>query len=256
MPVLFVGHGNPMNAVEDNRWSRGLRALAAALPAPRAILAVSAHWFVAGSHTTGTARPETIHDFSGFPDALSRVRYPSPGDPALADRVVGLLGRRRASVVGDRGLDHGAWSVLVHLRPGADVPVVQLSLDATLPPAEHLALGRALAPLRDEGVLILGSGNLTHNLRHAFGAWHRGETATPAWAAAFDADVARAVAQRDGAWLGHALDSPAGRQAHPSPDHYLPLLYVAGAAGQDGQVTSPLEGFDMASLSMRSVLVT
>jgi 4,5-DOPA dioxygenase extradiol len=255
MPVLFVGHGNPMNAIEDNPWSRAQRALATRLPRPRAILAVSAHWYVDGLHTTGSERPPTIHDFGGFPEALYRVRYPAPGDPALAKRVVGMLGAQRASVTGGWGLDHGTWSVLRHLRPEADVPVVQLSLDASLAPAEHLAVGRALAPLRDEGVLILASGNLTHDLRHAFGAWHRGETATPAWAAAFDEAAARAVAERDEAWLIGALDREEGRRSHPTPDHWLPVLYLAGAAGPSDPVTSPITGFDMSSLSMRSILV-
>jgi len=255
MPALFVGHGNPMNAIEDNAWSRAQQALAARLPRPRAILAVSAHWFVDGLHATGAERPRTIHDFGGFPEALYRVQYPAPGDPALAGRVVALLGARRASVTGGWGLDHGTWSVLRHLLPAADVPVVQLSLDASLAPAEHLALGRALAPLRDEGVLILGSGNLTHDLRHAFGAWHRGETATPEWAAAFDGAAARAVAERDEAWLVGALEREEGRRSHPTPDHWLPLLYVAGAAGPSDPVSSPITGFDMSSLSMRSILV-
>lgn len=255
MPALFVGHGSPMNAIEDNAWSRAQIALAGRLPRPRAILAVSAHWYVEGLHTTGAERPPTIHDFGGFPEALYRVQYPAPGDPALARRVVALLGARRASVTGGWGLDHGTWSVLRHLRPEADVPVVQLSLDASLAPAEHLALGRALAPLRDEGVLILGSGNLTHDLRHAFGAWHRGDTATPGWAAAFDEAAARAVAERDEAWLVGALERDEGRRAHPTPDHFLPLLYVAGAAGPDDRVSSPITGFDMSSLSMRSILV-
>jgi 4,5-DOPA dioxygenase extradiol len=255
MPALFVGHGNPMNAIEDNRWSQAQRALAARLPKPLAILVVSAHWFVDGLHATGAERPETIHDFGGFPDALYRVQYPAPGDPALARRAVALLGGKRASVTGGWGLDHGAWSVLRHLRPEADVPVVQLSLDASLSAAEHLALGRALAPLRDEGVLLLASGNLTHNLRHAFGAWHRGDQATPAWAATFDEAAARAVAERDEAWLAGALEREEGRLSHPTPDHWLPLLYVAGAAHAGEPVTSPITGFDMGSLSMRSILV-
>jgi 4,5-DOPA dioxygenase extradiol len=255
MPALFVGHGNPMNAIEENRWSEGQRALAARLPTPRAVLAISAHWFVEGTHTTGAAHPETIHDFGGFPDALYRVEYPAPGDPALARRVVSLLGGRRASVTGGWGLDHGTWTVLCHLLPKADVPVVQLSLDANLSPAEHLAMGRALAPLREEGVLILGSGNLTHNLRHAFGAWHRGEGETPAWAAAFDEGAARALVERDERWLVSALEQEEGRLSHPTPDHWLPLLYVAGAAAPDEQVQFPIEGFDMGSLSMRSVLI-
>jgi len=255
MPVLFVGHGNPMNAIEENRWSQAQRALATSLPRPRAILAISAHWYVDGTHTTGGAHPETIHDFGGFPAALYQVQYPAAGDPALAKRAVALLGGRHASVTSGWGLDHGTWSVLCHLRPAADVPVVQLSIDAGLAPAEHLALGRALAPLRDEGVLILGSGNLTHNLRHAFGAWHSGDAATPAWAAAFDEGAARAVAERDEAWLISALERDEGRLAHPTPDHFLPLLYVAGAASKDDPVSSPITGFDMGSLSMRSMLI-
>jgi 4,5-DOPA dioxygenase extradiol len=210
---------------------------------------------VDGLFTTGAERPETIHDFGGFPEALYRVQYPAPGDPALARHVVSLVGASRASVTGGWGLDHGTWSVLRHLRPDADVPVVQLSLDAGLEPFEHLGLGRALAPLRDEGVLLLGSGNLVHNLRHAFGAWHRGEKETPAWAAAFDEATARAVASHDLDWLAGALDGEDGRRAHPTPDHWLPLLYVAGAASAVDPVASPITGFDMASLSMRSFLI-
>ena len=254
LPVLFVGHGSPMNAIEENQWSRGFRALADLLPKPRAVLAISAHWFLPGLHLTGAPRPETIHDFGGFPRELCQVQYPAPGDPALARRVVELLGERRATVRSDWGLDHGSWSVLVHLRPAADVPVVQLSLDARLSPAEHLALARALAPLRDEGVLIMASGNVVHNLRHAFSAMHSGDLATPAWASAFDAEVARAAEQRDGAWLQRALGTEEGRRAHPSPDHFLPLLYAVGAAEASERVRFPITGFDLSSLSMRAIL--
>jgi 4,5-DOPA dioxygenase extradiol len=253
MPVLFAGHGSPMNAIEDNRWSRALRALAPRLPRPRAILSVSAHWYVAGTFVTGDDRPETLHDFGGFPRALFEVQYPAPGDPALARRAVRLLGEGRASVRDDWGLDHGTWSVLLHLLPAADVPVVQLSIDGRLSHAAHLDLGRALAPLRDEGVLILASGNVTHNLGHAFAAWRRGETATPAWAGAFDDGVARAVGSRDGAFLAGALEGEGGRLAHPTPDHYLPLLYAFGASADDDPVSFPVTGFDMGSLSMRTV---
>jgi 4,5-DOPA dioxygenase extradiol len=253
-PVLFVGHGSPMNAIEENPWSRGFRSLAALLPKPKAVLAVSAHWFLPGLHLTGEPRPETIHDFGGFPDELYRAQYPAPGSPELAGRVVKLLGGQRASVRTDWGLDHGTWSVLVHLRPAADVPVVQLSLDARLKPAEHLALAKELAPLRDEGVLIMASGNVTHNLRHAFSAMHTGDLATPAWASTFDAEVARAAEQRDAAWLGKALSTPEGQRSHPSPDHFLPILYAVGAAGADERVRFPITGFDLASLSMRAIL--
>jgi 4,5-DOPA dioxygenase extradiol len=255
MPVVFVGHGNPMNAIEDNVWSRGFRELGRALPRPRAILAVSAHWYVDGTFTTGGERPETIHDFYGFPDELSRVQYPAPGDPGLASRAIQLVGERRASLSTEWGLDHGTWSVLVHLRPAADVPVVQLSIDARLAPAEHLAIGRTLAPLRDEGVLVLGSGNVVHNLRHAFGAWQRGETRTPEWARELDQGVARALERHDADHLARALATEAGRLSHPTPDHYLPLLYVAGASSSADPVRFPIEGFDMASLSMRSVVL-
>lgn len=255
MPVLFVGHGSPMNAIEDNAWSRAFRAMARELPRPRAVLAVSAHWYVAGTFTTGNARPETIHDFGGFPEELYRVRYPAPGSPGLARRAVELVGAGRAAVRDDWGLDHGTWSVLLHAWPEADVPVVQLSIDGRLPPAGHLAIGRALAPLRDEGVLVLGSGNVTHNLRHAFASMRSGDARTPEWARAFDADVASALEAHDTRRLEHALDGEAGRMAHPSPDHYLPLLYVAGAARPEDAVRFPVTGFDLGSLSMRAALL-
>ena len=254
MPVLFVGHGSPMNAVEDNVWSRAFRALALALPRARAIVAISAHWYVEGTFATANERPGTIHDFGGFPDELYRVQYPAPGDPELAQRVVRLVGEQRASLSAEWGLDHGTWSVLVHLQPAADVPVVQLSLDGRLPAAEHLAIGRALAPLRDEGVLILGSGNVVHNLRHAFSSLHRGDARTPDWARTFDAETARALSRHDHDALVRALAGDAGRLAHPTPDHYLPLLYAAGASAREDAVRFPIEGFDMASLSMRSVI--
>ncbi|WP_242352987.1 MULTISPECIES: 4,5-DOPA dioxygenase extradiol [Anaeromyxobacter] len=255
MPVLFVGHGNPMNAIEDNAWSRGFRALAAELPRPKAILSISAHWYVDGTYTTANDRPETLHDFGGFPEELYRVRYPAPGDVALARHVVGLVGERRSSPSLEWGLDHGTWSVLVHLRPEADLPVVQLSVDGRLAPNEHLAIGRALAPLRDEGVLVMGSGNVVHNLRHAFSAWSRGDTTTPDWARAFDAEVADAVSRHDRTALAGLLESDLGQAAHPTPDHYLPLLYAVGASDPGEPVRFPIVGFDMASLSMRSVVL-
>ncbi len=255
LPVLFVGHGSPMNVIEDNAWSRAFRSLAGLIPRPRAVLSVSAHWYVPGTFATAAPRPETIHDFGGFPEELYRVQYPAPGDPELARRVVRLVGETRASPSDAWGLDHGTWSVLVHFLPAADVPVVQLSIDARLPPAEHLAIGRALAPLRDEGVLVLGSGNVTHNLRHAFSAWHRGDEATPGWARRFDEEVAGALQRHDTAFLVGALESDVGSLAHPTPDHYLPLLYAAGAAGPGERVRFPDTGFDMSSLSMRSAIL-
>jgi 4,5-DOPA dioxygenase extradiol len=182
------------------------------------------------------------------------VQYPASGDVGLARRAVELLGVERAAPSTDWGLDHGTWSVLLHLRPLADVPVVQLSLNEHLPPAEHLALGRALAPLRDEGVLVMGSGNLVHNLGHAMRSYQRGDLSTPAWASAFDADVARAVEEHDHEFLARAVGGESGRMSHPTLDHYLPLLYAAGAAGGAGTVSFPITGFDLGSLSMRSIL--
>jgi 4,5-DOPA dioxygenase extradiol len=254
MPVLFVGHGSPMNAIEDNPWSRGFRSLASLIPEPAAIVAVSAHWFVPGTFLTGNARPETIHDFGGFPQELYEVQYPAPGQPDLARRISRLIGEMRSSVRDDWGLDHGTWSVLRHLRPEADLPVIQLSIDERMRPADHLALGRMLAPLREERVLIMGSGNLVHNLRHAFGSLRSGDLSTPEWAVQFDADLARAIEQRDAAYLSGALDGGAGQMAHPTPDHYLPLLYAAGAADSGDPVRFPIEGFDLSSISMRAVL--
>jgi 4,5-DOPA dioxygenase extradiol len=252
MPAVFLGHGNPMNAIEDTAYSRAWRALGAALPRPRAILAVSAHWYLPGSFVTAMERPRTIHDFGGFPAELRAVQYPAPGDPALARRVRGLLGPDVGLDAGHWGLDHGTWSVLVHAFPDADVPVVQLSLDESLSPREHLELGSRLAPLRDEGVLILGSGNVVHNLE-AY-AWGVQSGAPFDWALRFDQAVRRAVEDGDAATL--AAYDRLGRDAAlsvPTPEHYLPLLYVLGARHPDDAVTFPVSGFDGGSISMLAV---
>jgi 4,5-DOPA dioxygenase extradiol len=243
-----------MNAIEDNIWTRGFRKLAGLLPRPKAILSVSAHWFVPGTLVTGNEQPETIHDFGGFPRELFAMQYPAQGDVVLAARVVDLIGAGRAQLSNDWGLDHGTWTVLHHLRPDADCPVVQLSIDHRLTPAEHLALGRALSPLRDEGVLIMGSGNVTHNLRHAMASFRTGDRAIPPWASGFDGEVARGLEQHDGDFLARAITTDAGRMSHPTIDHYLPLLYATGAADERDAVTFPITGFDGGSLSMRSVL--
>jgi 4,5-DOPA dioxygenase extradiol len=240
-----------MNAVEDNAWSRAFKLLGQELPKPRAIVCVSAHWFVQESLVTGNEQPETIHDFGGFPEALRQMQYPAPGDVTLAKRIVALVPAARLTL--DWGLDHGSWSVLHHLRPAADCPVVQLSIDARLPGPKHWELGRALAPLRDEGVLILGSGNIVHNLRDAMGRMRRGDTQTPDFAASFDRDVEQALSQHDARFLSQAYDDARGREAHPTPEHYLPLLYAAGAAADSDRITFPITGFDGGSLSMRAV---
>ncbi len=254
MPVLFVGHGSPMNAIEDNDWSRGFRALGAALPRPKLILAISAHWFVPGTFLTGDERPKTIHDFSGFPPALYSMRYPARGDVEAARHIVRILGEERASLSTAWGIDHGVWTVLRHMRPQADCPVVELSMDQRIPPAEHLELGRKLAPLRDDGVLVIGSGNIVHNLRYAMMRKRRGDVSTPPWAARFDEEVAHAAERHDADFLVRALDTEDGSTSHPTPEHYLPLLYAFGAAGEGGGVRFPISGFDMGSLSMRAIV--
>ncbi len=251
MPVLFVGHGSPMNALEDNVFSRGHAALARLVPRPRAILAVSAHWEADGTFTTLDDPPATIHDFGGFPPALYSMTYVAPGDPALARRAAALAS---GSATEGRGLDHGTWAVLHRMYPEADVAVVQLALDVRATAGEHAAMGRALAPLRDEGVLILASGNLTHDLRDAVGRMRSGDTSTPDWAAGFDTETAHALEARDEAWLLGALETPDGRRAHPTSEHWLPILYAFGASDAADAVTFPMTGFDLGSLSMRSVL--
>lgn len=254
MPVLFAGHGSPMNAIEDTRWGRALADLGRNLPRPRAVLVVSAHWYGRGLLATAAERPKTIHDFGGFPEELFSVRYPAPGSPELARRVVELLANEGAGLSEDRGLDHGAWSVLVHLFSSADVPVVQLSVDATRDAASQVALGERLSILREEGVLLLASGNVTHNLGAAFYAMRSGDLQSPSWAADFDRRTRQALESRDRSGLQALLDSDQGRLAHPSPDHWFPLLVAYGASRDSDRLTFPVEGFDLGSLSMRSCL--
>jgi len=256
MPVLFVGHGSPMNVIEDNRWSQNFSALRTLVPPPKAILAVSAHWYVDGTYVTAQANPRTIHDFSGFPKALYEIEYPAPGQRQLASRIRNLLGAERATLSTEWGLDHGTWSVLRWMFPQADVPVVQVSIDRRLPPRKHFELGRAIADLRDEGVLILGSGNIVHNLRDAFQRLRTGTAGTPDWAQRFDAAVAETVTQQDTNRLVRLVADDDGPTAHPTLDHWLPLLYAVGASDRDDAVSFPIDGFDLGSLSMRSVVFT
>lgn len=254
MPVLFVGHGSPMNIIEDNRWSRGFAALAGVVPRPSAILVISAHWFVEGTYLTGDLRPRTIHDFSGFPRALYEIDYPAPGQVDLARRVRTLLTEQGAELSTEWGFDHGTWGVLRSMFPAADIPVLQLSIDRRLAPDRHHEIGRSLAELRDDGVLILGSGNVVHNLRDAFRRMQTGSTETPDWAQRFDDTVADVVGERDTRALLSLGSSSDGRLAHPSPDHFLPLLYAYGATDDADAATFPAQGFDLGSISMRNVL--
>jgi 4,5-DOPA dioxygenase extradiol len=252
LPALFLGHGNPMNALQANVWTRGWAALGAALPRPRAVLAISAHWYIERTAVTAMEAPRTIHDFGGFPPELFAVRYPAPGDAALAARVQQLLAPLPVSADQDWGLDHGAWSVLCHLYPRAEVPVVQLSIDETQPPAFHYQLGERLRPLREEGILLLGSGDIVHNL-HAYG-WGRHRQEPYDWAQRFEARVRQGLMSGAHAPLiDYPLLGPDAVLAVPTPEHYLPLLYILGASVPGETVSFPVQGMDGGSVSMLAV---
>jgi 4,5-DOPA dioxygenase extradiol len=251
-PVLFAGHGNPMNAIDDNAYSRAWERLGRELTHPKAVLCVSAHWETEGSRVSTQAHPRTIYDFYGFPQELYDVRYPCTGNPELAEEIIGL---GNGDVVPDEtwGIDHGTWSVLRRMYPNADIPVVQLSLDYRKTPGRHFELARLLAPLREQGVLVIGSGNLVHNLRLA----RFSEDAEPYdWAVSFDETVARLIGERqydqviDYSTLGNAA-----ALSIPTNEHYLPLLYALALARPDDGITFPVTGIDLASVSMRSVRI-
>lgn len=252
MPTIFFGHGNPMNALHDNDWTRGWAALGQCLPQPRAVLSISAHWYLPGTAVTATTAPRTIHDFGGFPRELFEVQYPASGDLGLVRRVRELLNPLEVREDLGWGLDHGTWSVLRHVFPAADVPVVQLSIDESQPPAFHYGLGQLLRPLRDEGILLIGSGDVVHNL-HTY-AWGRHPAEPFDWALRFEERARELMLQGDHPSL---VDYESlGQDAElsvPTPEHYLPLLYVLGASHEDDAVTFPVEGMDGGSISMLSV---
>jgi 4,5-DOPA dioxygenase extradiol len=251
MPAVFVGHGNPMNALERNRYTEAWRTFGASIQKPKAVLAVSAHWYINATAVLATPIPKTIHDFYGFPQELYEVDYPAQGDPELAAALRDLVAPTWVSLDRDSwGLDHGTWSVLVHVFPEADVPVIQLSLDATKSPSYHLELGQRLGALREQGVLIMGSGNIVHNLA-------RINFQVPGqaydWATRFDADVQRYLDGGDNQALADYQRHPDGDLAVPTPDHYLPLLYVAGLRRADDDLTVLVDGVDLGSISMTAV---
>ena len=252
MPALFFGHGNPMNALLRNGYTERWTAIGTNLPRPKAILCVSAHWYVPGAAVTVNTAPRTIHDFGGFPRELYEVQYPAPGDPDLARRVQKLLAPLAVELDERWGLDHGTWSVLCHVYPKADIPIVQLSIDETKPASFHYEIGQRLVPLREEGILIVGSGNLVHNL-HTY-AWGRHAVDPFEWAVRFEQEARGLLLSGDHKPLIHY--DRLGRDATlsvPTPDHYLPLLYVIGSGASKEPLTFPVEGVDGGSISMLTV---
>lgn len=248
IPSIFVGHGSPMNTLETNAYTQLWQRLGKSLPRPRGILVISAHWFIGATAVTAMPRPRTIHDFYGFPDELFEFEYPAPGLPELAGEVAELVKPHWVGLDRDQwGLDHGAWSVLAHLYPAADVPVVQISLNALKPFDYHIDLGRRLAPLRERGILILGSGNVVHNLRRL--NWRNPESGEE-WAHRFDDAVAALMADNP-AGIAGLQKHPDYALAVPTPDHFLPLLYMAGIADATGKAAAPLvRGCTLGSVSM------
>jgi 4,5-DOPA dioxygenase extradiol len=247
MPALFIGHGSPMNTLEDNGYTQAWRKLGLALPRPRVVLVVSAHWFIGATAVTAMARPRTIHDFYGFPDELFAFDYPAPGLPELAGEVAEVVKPNWVSADRDQwGLDHGTWSVLAHLFPKADVPVVQLSINALKPLDYHVDLAVKLNVLRKRGVMIVSSGNVVHNLRRI--EWERPDTGFD-WAHRFDKMVIRQMTEAPAEIL-KAVEHPDYDMAVPTPDHFIPLLYTAGLAAADKDAQALLQGYAMGSLSM------
>jgi 4,5-DOPA dioxygenase extradiol len=249
LPAVFFGHGSPMNALERNRYTEAWRAFGESIPTPRGILMVSAHWLGEGTRVTAEPRPKTIYDFYGFPPALSAVKYDAPGSPEIAQEIAAATG---AAPDTSWGLDHGAWSVLVHAFPKADIPVLQLSLDANKSFAEHLELGARLAPLREKGILIAASGNVVHNLRKI--DWKSPDAAFD-WAQRFDEDAKRLMTTAP-AEVVKLADHPDYQLAVPTPEHFVPLLYVAGVAKAAAKPAKVLiDGYAMGALSMTGYTV-
>ena len=257
MPVLFVGHGSPMNAIEDNEYRRQWQALGLEfgrrLPRPRLVLCISAHWLTQGWWLTGMDKPRTIHDFGGFPRELYAQQYPAPGSPGAAEEISFGIAEPKVGLDREWGLDHGSWSVLKPMFPAADIPVVQLSMDYARPPQEHFALGGRLKDLRERGVLIVGSGNIVHNLRAM--RWDARPNEAYDWAVEFDTGIAGQIERGELSALADFQElGPAAQSAHPTYDHFLPLLYAAGAV-DPGEVPRFFNtGWQGASISMRSVI--
>nr|XP_018908429.1 PREDICTED: uncharacterized protein LOC109037981 [Bemisia tabaci]XP_018908437.1 PREDICTED: uncharacterized protein LOC109037981 [Bemisia tabaci] len=256
MVALFVGHGSPMNGIEKNRYTESWQKAGESLPRPRAILAISAHWFTEGAAVTAMENPRTIYDFYGFPKALYKPRYPAPGSVELAKQVAELLSPVSVQMDQEWGFDHGAWTVLINMYPKADIPVVQLSLDITKPPAWHFEMGQKLAPLRDQGVMIVASGNVVHNLRKLKWDWKDGDDVYP-WAVNFNKYVRENLNVQMEAKdhpLVNFMKHEYGKLSVPTSEHYLPLLYVLGAHHPDEPVSILVDGMEGGgAISMLSV---
>lgn len=254
LPAIFFGHGNPMNAVTHNDYTKAWRRIGQETPRPKAILSISAHWFVSETDVTINMHPKTIHDFGGFPPELYQVQYPATGSPELARRVQKLLAPIEVKLSESWGFDHGTWSVLRHVYPEADIPIVQLSINDTKPASFHFEIGKKLAPLRDEGILIIGSGNLVHNL-HAFAwGWHMPQPYD--WATRFENEAKRLILAGEFKPLIHYETlGPDAALAVPTPDHYLPLLYVIATRHEDEAIQFPVQGVDGGSISMLAVQI-
>jgi 4,5-DOPA dioxygenase extradiol len=254
MPAIFLGHGNPMNAISTNVYTDAWTAIGKSIPRPKAILCVSAHWYIPGCAVTVDANPRTIHDFGGFPRELFAVEYPAPGSPELAHRVKELLSPMPVELDENWGLDHGTWSVLTHVYPNADIPVVQLSIDERQPPMFHYELGKKLAALRKEGILITGSGNIVHNLRKL--VWHDFNAKPYDWAVRFEEKVLELIVKGDNAKVADYENLGCDAMLSiPTPDHYLPLLYILGLRRENDPISFPTQGIEGGSLSMLSVQV-
>ncbi|AIZ64162.1 hypothetical protein PK28_11520 [Hymenobacter sp. DG25B] len=257
MPVLFVGHGSPMNALADNAFTQALHQLGTDirnLQPPRAILVVSAHWLTRGTFVTTNERPETIHDFGGFPQELFDMQYPAPGAPDVAKEVLAALPDAHPS--DEWGLDHGSWTILHHLFPEADIPVFQLSIDYYQPLTFHAELAKQLQFLRRRGVLIIGSGNIVHNLRQSMPKFMADDATPYAWAVEFDAWAKQRINQRDLHALAHYQQAGAsGPLAVPTPDHYIPMLYSLGLAETDDEIRHAFEEVSFGGMSMRTFVV-
>jgi 4,5-DOPA dioxygenase extradiol len=254
MPAIFFGHGNPMNTLLDNDYTKGWAAIGTAIPRPKAVLCVSAHWYIPATSVTAMPSPQTIHDFGGFPQELYDIEYPAPGDPDLARQVRALLAPISVELDERWGLDHGTWSVLRHVFPEADVPIVQLSIDETQQAPFHYKIGEQLAPLRDEEILIIGSGNLVHNL-HAY-AWGQHRVGPLDWAVSFEKQVRELLlAGENGPLIEYEKLGRDAMLSVPTPDHYLPLLYVIALRREGETISFPVEGFDGGSISMLAVQI-